>query len=191
YGQPAHDVRSGGDKNALEYVTAVRPTEHTGGGGAGFNKGDWAAAIAGQNTKVGSDSLVICNFAAGHYSGKTVDVVKAATGWSDFTEEELFAVGAREYAMGRLFDIHTQQLTDPKEQWDKLVPHRWFYDAIPTGPLKGMVAYEGNPDKLFNEALPAYWKERGWTEDKGIPTLETLKALGIDDIAGDIAKQHL
>ncbi|MDD5467888.1 MAG: aldehyde ferredoxin oxidoreductase C-terminal domain-containing protein [Anaerolineales bacterium] len=191
YGQPAHDVRSGGDKNALEYVTAVRPTEHTGGGGAGFNKGDWAAAIAGQNTKVGSDSLVICNFAAGHYSGKTVDVIKAATGWSDFTEEELFAVGAREYAMGRLFDIHTQQLTDPKEQWDKLVPHRWFYDAVPTGPLKGMVAYEGNPDKLFNEALPAYWKERGWTEDKGIPTLETLKALGIDDIAGDIAKQHL
>ena len=53
------------------------------------------------------------------------------------------------------------------------------------------MAYEGNPDKLFNEALPAYWKVRGWTEDKGIPTLETLKNLGIDDIAGDIAKQHL
>jgi aldehyde:ferredoxin oxidoreductase len=32
---------------------------------------------------------------------------------------------------------------------------------------------------------------RGWTEDKGIPTLETLKNLGIDDITGDIAKQHL
>ena len=88
-------------------------------------------------------------------------------------------------------DIHTQGLTDPKEQWDKLVPHRWFYDALPNGPQKGAVAYEGNPDKLFNEALPAYWKERGWTEDKGIPTQETLKALGIDDIAADIAKQHL
>jgi aldehyde:ferredoxin oxidoreductase len=53
------------------------------------------------------------------------------------------------------------------------------------------VAYEGNPDKLYNEDLPAYWKTRGWTEDKGIPTLETLKSLGIDDIAGDVAAQHL
>jgi aldehyde:ferredoxin oxidoreductase len=39
--------------------------------------------------------------------------------------------------------------------------------------------------------LPAYWKERGWTEDQGIPTVETLKSLGIDDIAEGIAKQHL
>jgi aldehyde:ferredoxin oxidoreductase len=39
--------------------------------------------------------------------------------------------------------------------------------------------------------LPAYWKARGWTEDKGIPTLDTLKKLGIDDIAADVAKKHL
>ncbi|MHB0988173.1 MAG: aldehyde ferredoxin oxidoreductase family protein [Bellilinea sp.] len=191
YGQPAHDVRSGGDKNALEYVTVGRPSEHTGGGGSGFKKGDWAAAIAGQNGKCATDSLVTCLFSGGHFAGKTVDLIKAATGWTDFTEEDLVKIGARQYALTRLFDIHTQQLTDPKEQWDKLVPHRWFYDALPTGPLKGMVAYEGNPSKLFDENLPAYWKVRGWTEDKGIPTLETLKALDIDDIAGDIAKQHL
>jgi aldehyde:ferredoxin oxidoreductase len=57
--------------------------------------------------------------------------------------------------------------------------------------LPGKLAYDGNADKLFNQDLPAYWKLRGWTEDKGIPTLETLKSLGIDDIAADIAKQHL
>ena len=191
YGQPAHDVRSGGDKNAMEYVTTVRPTEHTGGGTAGFNKGDWAAGIAGQNRKATTDSLVTCTFPAGHFAGKTVDLIKAATGWTDFTEQNLIDVGAREYAMCRLFDIHIQQLKNPKEEWDKLVPHRWFYDPTPTGPLKGKVAYEGDPAKLFDVALPAYWKERGWTEDKGIPTMETLKKLGIDDIAGDIAKQHL
>ena len=191
YGQPAHDVRSPADKNAMEYVTVGRPCEHTGGGGAGFKQGDFAAAIAGQNTKCSTDSLVFCSFGAGHFAGLTVDVVKAATGWTDFTEEDLVKVGARQYALTRLFDIHTQQLTDPKEQWDKLVPQRWFNDPLPTGPHKGAVAFEGNPDKLFNEALPAYWKERGWTEDKGIPTQATLKALGIDDIAADIAKQHL
>lgn len=191
YAQPAHDVRSPADKNAMEYVTVGRPCEHTGGGGSGFKQGDWAAAIAGQNGKVAYDSLVHCSFAAGHWGGMTVDLIKAATGWTDFTEEDLQKVGARQYALARLLDIHTQQLEDPKEEWDKLVPQRWFNDPLPTGPHKGAVAYEGDPSKLFDEALPAYWKARGWTEDKGIPTLETLQELGITDVAEAIAKQHL
>lgn len=190
YGQPAHDVRSPGDKNAMEYVTVSRPCEHTGGGGAGFKQGDWAAAIAGQNGKAAVDSLVYCSFAQGHWGGKTIDLIKAATGWTDFTEEDLQKVGARQYALARLFDIHTQQLQDPKEEWDKLFPPRWFKDPLPTGPEKGAVAYEGDLSKLFDEALPAYWKQRGWTEDKGIPTAQTLKDLGIDDIAEAIAAKY-
>ncbi len=189
YSQPAHDTR-GFDKDALEYVTVARPTAHTGGGGAGFKQADYAAAIAGQNAKSAVDSLVYCNFAAGHWAGKTAELVKAATGWTDFAEEDLGKVGARQYALCRLFDIHTQQLTDPKTEWDMLVPHRWFNDPLPTGPAKGQVAYDGDPSKLFDEALPAYWKARGWTEDKGIPTAETLEELGIADIAEAIAAQH-
>ena len=189
YAQPAHDVR-GFDKDALEYVTVSRPCAHTGGGGGGFKEGDYAAAIAGQNGTSAANSLVYCMFAMGHWAGKTAELVKAATGWTDFTEEDLIKVGAREYALARLFDIHTQQLKDPKKEWDMLAPHRWFYDPLPTGPAKGQVAYEGKPEKLFDEALPAYWKARGWTEDKGIPTAETLKELGIDDIAEAIAAQH-
>lgn len=190
YGQPAHDVR-GADKDPMEYVTVNRATAHTGGGGGGFKSGDWAAAAAGQNSTSGVNSMVHCSFAAGNFAGKSVDMLKAACGWDDFTEEDLLNVGAREYALSRLLDVHTQQLTDPKEQWDKLVPERWFRDALPTGPVVGGLAYGGDKSKLFDVNLPAYWKVRGWTEDKGIPTLETLKALGIDDIAGDIAKQHL
>jgi aldehyde:ferredoxin oxidoreductase len=190
YGQPAHDVRSPADKDALEYVTVGRPCEHTGGGGSGFKQGDYAAAIAGQNGKVATDSLVYCLFAGGHWAGKTVDMVKAATGWTDFTEEDLLKVGARQYCLNRIFDIHTQQIEDPKTEWDALFPPRWFKDALPTGSHEGAVAYEGDTDKLFNEALPAYWKVRGWTEDKGIPTAETLEDLEIEDIAEDIAAQH-
>ncbi len=191
YSQPAHDVRSGGDKNALEYVTVHRPTEHTGGGTGGFVSGDYAAAIAGQDNKTASsDALGVCMFPAGHWAGKTVDFIKAATGWTDFTEEDLNKVGAREFAMARLFDIHTQQLTNPKEEWDSLIPNRWF-EPVPNGPGAGNAAYGGDRSKLLNEALPAYWKARGWTEDKGIPTMDTLKALEIDDIVGDIAQQHL
>jgi aldehyde:ferredoxin oxidoreductase len=191
YGQPAHDVRSPKDKNAMEYVTVNRACAHTGGGTGGFKTGDWAAAIAGQNVNATQNSLVHCQFPAGHLAGSRIDMVKAATGWNDFSDEDLQLVGAREYALSRLFEVHIRQLKDPKEEFDKQVPPRWFFDPLPTGPEKGAVAYEGKPDVLFNEALPAYWKERGWTEDKGIPTLDTLKKLGIDDIAGDVAKQHI
>ncbi len=191
YGQPAHDVRSPADKNAMEYVTVNRACAHTGGGTGGFKTGDWAAAIAGQNTSAAQNSLVHCQFPAGHWAGSRVDLIKAATGWSDFSEEDLQLVGAREYALSRIFEIHIRQLKDPKAEWDRQVPPRWFNDPLPTGSQKGAVAYEGKPDVLFNEALPAYWKERGWTEDKGVPTLETLKKLGIDDVAGDVASQHL
>jgi aldehyde:ferredoxin oxidoreductase len=189
YGQPAHDVR-GFDKDALEYVTVGRPSEHTGGGGAGFSKGDYPAAISGQNVKCSQDSLVYCIFAAGHWGGRTTDLVKAATGWTDFVEADLAKVGARQYALSRIFDIHTQQLKDPKKEWDMVsYPKRWF-EPLPTGGAKGKAAYDGDPKKLFDVALPAYWKARGWTEDKGIPTTETLKSLGIDDIAESIAAKY-
>jgi aldehyde:ferredoxin oxidoreductase len=134
---------------------------------------------------------VQCSFAAGHFAGKKLDLLKAATGWSSYTEEDLTAVGARQYAMTRLFDVHTMQLKDPKKEWDMLVPDRWFDDPLPNGSQEGAVAYEGDRNKLFNENLPAYWKARGWTEDKGIPTLDTLKKLGIDDVVGEVAKKHL
>jgi len=191
YGQPAHGARSPIDKNVLEYVTVNRACAHTGGGQAGFLKGDWAAAIAGQNTGAAQNSLVHCSFPAGHLAGTRVDMVKAATGWNDFSEEDLQLVGAREYALSRLFEVTTRELKDPKAEFDMQVPPRWFDEPLPNGPFKGVRAYDGDWDKCFNEALPAYWKERGWTEDKGIPTLDTLKKLGIDDIAADVAKQHL
>jgi len=191
YGQPAHDVRSPADKNALEYVTVNRACAHTGGGGSGFKQEDYPAAVAGQNGTAATNSLSICTFASGNWGGFTLDILKAATGWDDYTEEDLNKVGAREYALSRIFDIHTQQLKDPKQEYDMQVPPRWFDDPLPTGPHKGAVAYEGDSSKLFNENLPAYWEARGWTKDKGIPTVETLKELGIDDVAEDYAQELL
>jgi len=190
YGQPAHGVRSNLDINALEYVTVDRPCEHTGGGGAGFVSGDYPAAVAGQNVKCADDSMVCCNFSAGHWAGSKLELLKAATGWTDFTEEDFTKLGARQYALCRIFDIHTQQLTDPKKEWDMIsTPDRWF-EPLPTGVAKGKASFDGDRTKLFDVALPAYWKARGWTEDKGIPTTETLKALGIDDIAEAIAAKY-
>jgi len=175
----------------MAYITVLRPSEHTGGGDSGFAQKDWAAAIAGQNAKCSNDSLVNCIFPGGHWAGKTAELVKAATGWTDYTEDDLVKLGAREFALARLFEMETQQLKDPKKEWDNIYPKRWFEDPLPNGPMKGKKSHDGDEKQFFDVELPAYWKARGWTEDKGIPTLETLKALGIDDIAGDIAKKYL
>ena len=189
YAQPAHGVRSNKDRNALEYVTVVRACEHTGGGSGGFIGGDLDAAIAGQNAKSAVDSLVYCMFPMGFWGDKTAELVRAATGWSDFDTEALSKVGERVYALARLFILHTQGITDPKKEWDcpEMFPKRWFKEPLPTGPDKGKAAFDGDPSKLFDEALPEYWKKRGWTEDKGIPTAEKMKELGIADIAEEIA----
>jgi len=107
----------------------------------------------------------------------------------DFAEEDLIKIGARQYALTRLFDIHTQQLTDPMEQWEswsRIVGSRSYHH----GPLQGKVAYEGNSDKLFDVDLPAYWEAARLTEDRASPLWRPERS-GIDDIAGDIAKQHL
>jgi len=192
YAQPAHGTRSNKDRNALDYVTVERPCEHTGGGSGGFmaEPQDLDGAIVGQNEEATVKSLVYCMFAKGHWGMEgQVEMVKAATGWEDFDEEAFLKVGARAYALSRLFSLYTQGITDPKKEWDclEMFPNRWFDEPLPTGRFKGQAAFGGDASKLFNEALPEYWKKRGWTEDKGIPTAETLKELEIDDIAEEIA----
>jgi aldehyde:ferredoxin oxidoreductase len=187
YGQPAHGVRSGADQNDLEYLTVNRATEHTSSGAAGLSKRDYPAGISGQDVKCSNDSLVHCLFAAGHWAGKTVDMVKALTGWTDYTEADLALLGAREYALCRIFDLTTRAVKDPKKEWDMMGYQQRWYEPLPNGPFKGAVATSGTPDKLFNVELPAYWKARGWSEDKGVPTAAKLKELGIDDIAEALA----
>ncbi len=190
YGQPAHGVRTNKDQNAMEYITVVRPIEHTGGGAGGFMGDDFDAAISSQNVKAAFDSLVVCMFGQGHWAGQTVEMIQGATGWADFDEAALAKVGERVYALGRLFNLCTQGIKDPKKEWDcpEMFPtKRWFKEPLPTGPDAGKVAYGGDVDKVFNQLLPQYWKKRGYTEDKGIPTADKLKELGIDDIAEGIA----
>ncbi len=192
YAQPAHGARSNKDRNALEYVTVVRPGEHTGGGKGGFMSTpiDFKAAVQGQNTNATVNSMVYCIFAGGDWGDEgNVELVKAVTGWSDFDKKSFLQVGERAYALTRLFNLYAQGIKDPRKEWDTMdmFPRRWFEEPLPNGPFKGKAAFEGDPSKLFDQALPEYWKTRGWSEDKGIPSPQKLKELGIADIAEKVA----
>ncbi len=192
YAQPAHGTRSNRDRNALEYVTVVRPCEHTGGGSDAFMQDpiDFDGAVAGQNTRAAVNSMVYCMFASGFWGKEgNIEVLRAVTGWEDFSQQELLQVGERAYALSRLFNLYTQKIKNPRKEWDSpdMFPRRWFDEPLPTGPYKGRAAFEGNMSELFDRALPTYWKKRGWSENKGIPTKAKLQELGISDIAENIA----
>jgi aldehyde:ferredoxin oxidoreductase len=62
------------------------------------------------------------------------------------------------------------------------LPARLMEDALPTGPAQGMVIDKDTLEMLKD----AYYGLRGWDLKTGIPTVETLKALGLADLAADI-----
>ncbi|HMA66696.1 MAG TPA: aldehyde ferredoxin oxidoreductase C-terminal domain-containing protein [Desulfosalsimonadaceae bacterium] len=192
YAQPAHGTRSNHDRNALDYVTVVRPCEHTGGGSAAFRKDpiDYEGAVQGQNMNAAVNSMIYCLFASGFWGDEgNVELLRAVTGWSDFSKKEFLKVGERAYALSRLFNLRAQDIRDPRKEWDcpEMFPARWFREPLPTGPYKGKTAFDGDISRLFDECLPRYWEQRGWSREKGIPEPEKLKELGLAEIAEDIA----
>ncbi|RZN62787.1 MAG: hypothetical protein EF811_01985 [Methanonatronarchaeia archaeon] len=186
YGMPAHGVRSERCRNALAYLVQYRPHVHTGG-----------------NDSIGANhyisfvgSAVFCLFSP----GPDAELINAATGWGH-DDEDTMLVGERAWNLGRLFNIHTQEIENPREEWDAahMMPQRWFDEPLTTGPpeVHGKTAHRGNQqvteegsyENLWAD-LEDYWDDRGWTTDKGIPTAAKLEELDIDDLTEDIAAQY-
>jgi aldehyde:ferredoxin oxidoreductase len=189
YGQPAHTVR-GGCKSASSYITNIKPNCHTEGSAEG-------EALAGQqNVAYANNSAVICLFVRGAWGVEGMEqMMRAATGWSDWTYDNYRLTGDRAYAMGRIFEMYTQ-MDDPEFSpvaWDQQAPWRWFNEPFTAGPWpKGTsIRYEDGLvvdwDKTYNEKLPAYYTARGCTTTTGIPTDAKLDELGIRDVVGSCA----
>jgi len=68
---------------------------------------------------------------------------------------------------------------------DDYPPERVFCDPIPSGPLRGRLLQREEYDRL----LDTYYRLRGWS-DKGIPTKETLKRLGLKEVALELEKSR-
>jgi len=192
YAQPAHGARSSKEFTAcyLSYMTAIRPCEHTDGGGGFFRKGDYEGGVKNQYRRAAAfNSTVTCYFP--NYAGYTYDLVirmvRAATGWKDFSDQDLLDIGARAYAMARLFNLYSQNIKDPLTEWDSIYPWARWTTPLPTGPTKGDKV---DKDKAYEE-LKIVWRLRGWTEDKGVPTKETLEKLGIWDVVKEAAQAYL
>jgi aldehyde:ferredoxin oxidoreductase len=88
----------------------------------------------------------------------------------DVTEQELLAVGARIWNLGRLLNLREGLRRD-----DDRLPARILSTPHGEGPSEGKAL--GPAD--FEAALDEYYQVRGWDAD-GVPREETLERLGVD-----------
>ena len=100
--------------------------------------------------------------------------LKAATG-EPLTWDQLRILGDRIYALIRAF--WNREIPDFGRRWD-MPPERWFTEPLTKGSFKGTRIDR----KSFEKMLDWYYEIRGW-DANGIPTVETLKRLGLTDVA--------
>ncbi len=98
----------------------------------------------------------------------------------EYTLEKLYEIADRIYCLIRAYWVREYGSWSREMDYP---PKRWFVDSLKTGPLKGTHL---DPQK-YDELLSEYYKIRGWDE-RGIPKKETLKSLGLEDVAEELGK---
>jgi aldehyde:ferredoxin oxidoreductase len=125
------------------------------------------------------DSFIVCKFSRGTYYKELPDMAKLytlVTGY-DVTPEELKKTGERIDNLARLINIR-----EGLGRKDDTLPYKVMHEPIPDeGPSKGAVVTQEELDLLLDD----YYESRGWTK-QGVPTIEKLKELGMDELIPEI-----
>ena len=181
-----YDIR-GLKTAAIGYAVSFRGADHNRHGAYGldlkgtvdrfkFEKGRSKLVIEIENLYTIIDSLIICKFSRGTYYEGFEDLAKyytLVTGIS-MTAEELRLAGERINNLGRLFNIR-----EGFTRKDDHLPPKVMSTPIPDDTVsKGSYITQEELDFMLDD----YYAARGWTRE-GIPTLEKLRELGLEDLA--------
>jgi len=133
-------------------------------------------ALKGQQFYSFLDTAALCQFVWGpawtlYGPQECVDFVRAATGWDDFSLDELLEVGERRLNMLRQFNA--REGIDHKA--DKL-PKKFFKALTGSGPTAGMAL----TDEEIEQAKQEYYRQSGWDQASGNPSVKTLTRLGLE-----------
>jgi len=140
-------------------------------------------AIQGHRFYSFLDSAALCQFVWGpawtlYGPGETVEFVRAATGWDDFTLDELLQIGERRLNMLRCFNA--REGLDSKHD---TLPAKVLKPLRGSGPTAGIA--------LRSEELEAakaeYYRLAGWDTKTGNPTRGTLTRLGLEWLSPSVA----
>ena len=121
------------------------------------------------------DSFIVCKFSRGTYYKELEDMTKLYTLVTgiEMTPEEMKGSGERINNVARLFNIR-----EGLGRKEDTLPYKVMHMPIPDeGPSKGAYVTQEELDLLLDD----YYMARGWTRE-GIPSIEKLKELGMDDL---------
>ncbi|MCJ7494123.1 MAG: aldehyde ferredoxin oxidoreductase family protein [Deltaproteobacteria bacterium] len=136
------------------------------------------------------DLLGLCKFA--YYRSATFSYLRKkgvelatrfynACNGTKLSEEEMLLAGERSFNIEKAFNAREGA---GREQ--DIIPERFFKEGLAGGgPSHGAVVDRGKFDLILDE----YYQARGWDEKTGLQKRETLKKLGLKDIADDLAKR--
>lgn len=173
---------------ALGFAVSFRGADHNRHGAYAFDvkgKVDRLKAEKGRGKMVRDmedvyaliDSFIVCKFSRGTYYKEMADMAKLyslVTG-IEMSPEELKKSGERINTVARLINIR-----EGLGRKDDTLPWKVMNVPIPDdGPMKGTVVTQ----EELNLLLDDYYESRGWTLE-GVPTVEKLKEIGMDDLLG-------
>jgi aldehyde:ferredoxin oxidoreductase len=119
------------------------------------------------------DSLGVCRFNTRTDVLHLAEALSAVTGW-DVDTEEAMQIGRRAANLLRAFNL--RHGVDPALD----APSRRYGSMPLDGPAAGV-----SVQPVWDEMLANYYRLLGWDE-RGVPTRETLEALGIGKVADDL-----
>lgn len=133
-------------------------------------------ALKTQYSNSAKDTLGLCNFVYGptwqlyNSPQEMADLLAAATGWS-VTVADLMAMGQKRVNLMRAFNAR-----EGLSRADDTLPAKLFRQALRGGKSDGLVLSRAE----LEAALDMYYEQAGWDVATGIPTRETLTAVGLD-----------
>ncbi len=171
----AHGTRSDADyTHDISYAASVQGGDHTSVAVDGYSE---------MSASVFTDSAVICNFCFYGVPQELIfDFAKGVTGFPITQESWRTETGPRIVTLQRALLL----LGGPDIVWKPLEdddnPPR-FYEPLPSGPYKGQTTDK----EIVEQKRHAYFDTLGWDE-RGIPTKERLKKLGLVDLDPSMKK---
>jgi aldehyde:ferredoxin oxidoreductase len=126
-----------------------------------------------------TDCLGFCAFSSTLAYGvnpKNMAQMFSAASGIELTEEEIMFAGRRIITLERAFNMR-----EGFSREDDKLPYR-MYEPIKSGPQKGQV----NSHEEIQKLLDDYFTLHEWDIETGCPTRETLKKLGMEDVADQL-----
>lgn len=173
-----HDpaIEVGASKTAMERMALYGFTQTLPKRSLGKDK--VAFALATQKIYSFLDTACLCQFVWGpawqlYGPAKIVELMKAVTGWQDFSLEEIMQIGERRISLFRYFNQR-----EGMDRHQDALPEKFYKPLGGTGPTAGValshVEIEG--------AIDHYFDLLGWDKTAAAPSAERMASLGMADV---------